>query len=256
MQQRVAPNRLVPYAHNASAISTLLMFESDADALRIAMPRPEVQLVVRLGTMARGGVDLHAFGVRESAHRKRIQSGQRSVTARLRLGVSEAVLGVPASSLSGRIVALDDLWGHASVEVLRERLVQAPNLTVAAQVLDAAIAARLARNVAPAGARRLALAAAERLDQGNVTAVAGELGISERHLRRVFREEIGVSPKVFAKLTRFQRALQSARQDRRANWGSIAQSAGYYDQAHLIAEFRSLTGVTPRALLSELAGVD
>lgn len=54
------------------------------------------------------------------------------------------------------------------------------------------------------------------------------------------------------KLTRFHRARGAAREDAHAGWACIAAAAGYYDQAHLIAEFRAITGVTPRALLVEL----
>jgi AraC-like DNA-binding protein len=87
-----------------------------------------------------------------------------------------------------------------------------------------------------------------------VFAVAAELGVSERHLRRVFRETVGVSPKAFARIARFHRALGAGRQDARAGWASIAAAAGYYDQAHLIAEFRAIAGVTPRVLVGEMRG--
>lgn len=82
--------------------------------------------------------------------------------------------------------------------------------------------------------------------------VAGDLGVSERQLRRVFREEAGLSPKTFAKLTRFHRALSVASEEGETSWASIAAAVGYYDQAHLIAEFRAIAGTTPRALLAEL----
>ena len=61
-----------------------------------------------------------------------------------------------------------------------------------------------------------------------------------------------MNPKTFAKLTRFGRAVSAAREASQAGWASIAADAGYYDQAHLIAEFRAISGVTPSALLSEL----
>jgi transcriptional regulator GlxA family with amidase domain len=94
--------------------------------------------------------------------------------------------------------------------------------------------------------------AAEKLATAPVHAVAADLGMSERHLRRVFRDAVGVSPKAFAKLARFHRALGAAHADRRTSWARIATATGYYDQAHLIDEFRTITGVTPRALLGEL----
>jgi AraC-like DNA-binding protein len=61
-----------------------------------------------------------------------------------------------------------------------------------------------------------------------------------------------VGPKAFARLARFHRALSAARDDRHASWARIAAATGYYDQAHLIDEFRTIAGVTPRALLGEL----
>ena len=113
----------------------------------------------------------------------------------------------------------------------------------------------MGRGARPARAQ-LALAAAERLTRasGSVYAVAAELGVSERHLRRVFRETVGVSPKAFARIARFHRALGAAREDARAGWAGIAAAAGYYDQAHLIAEFRAIAGVTPRVLVGEMRG--
>lgn len=61
-----------------------------------------------------------------------------------------------------------------------------------------------------------------------------------------------MSPKTFAKVTRFLRALGAARERGHASWASIAAAAGDYDQAHLIAEFRAIAGVTPQASLGEL----
>jgi AraC-like DNA-binding protein len=85
-----------------------------------------------------------------------------------------------------------------------------------------------------------------------VSSVAVSLGVSERHLRRVFREAVGMSPKQFARLARFRYALRNAGKDGRPDWASIAAAAGYFDQAHLIAEFHAFAGVTPRTLLGEL----
>jgi AraC-like DNA-binding protein len=132
------------------------------------------------------------------------------------------------------------------------RLADARDAADAAALLESAIAERLAIANGRRAHAQLALDAADRLSRANVNAVAVDLGLSERHLRRVFHETVGVSPKAFAKVMRFRRALRVARDGGRANWTSIAAAAGYYGQAHLIAEFRAIAGVTPRALLREL----
>ena len=243
-------------ASTAAVVEVLLVHEPDADAPYVLIPRAEIEIVVRFGPAARRGIDAHVLGAREHVRRKVPRGTQRSVSARLRLGASEAVLGVPASAVAGRVVALEDIWGDAAARRLLERLAAAPDGPRAAKVLDAAIAERVATDACrPCSC--LALEAAEKLRDNsfvgaNVKAVADELGVSERHLRRVFREAFGIGPKAFAKLARFQRALRAAREDERAAWATIAADAGYYDQAHLIAEFHAIAGAPPRALLGEL----
>ena len=163
-----------------------------------------------------------------------------------------SVLGVPALAIAGRIVALDELWGDAATRRLYARLAHARDTSVQRPSWIAR-SPNASRSRVSARAPQLALAAAERLAERQRNAVAVDLGVSERHLRRVFRDTVGVSPKTFAKLARFHRALRSAaRGTPTASWASIAAAAGYYDQAHLIGEFRAIAGVTPRALLDEL----
>ncbi|MBX3215712.1 MAG: AraC family transcriptional regulator [Labilithrix sp.] len=244
--------RSVSHGSTASAVGSLVVDEYAHDGPRISIPRPELQLVVRCGPTADQGLDVHASGARQTVHRKFIRGGQWSVTARLRLGSPRAVVGVTASAMAGRIVALEDLWGDAAARRLRDRLATAREPTEAAKLLKRALTERCALGTERHAQTQLALAAADRLGSANVDVVAAELGVSPRHLRRIFRETVGLSPKAFAKLTRFHRALRLARGDSRWSWASIAAAAGYYDQAHLIADFHALAQATPRALLREL----
>lgn len=233
-------------------MAKLYVDECRRDLPRVVIPRPEIHLVVRLGPSVRNGFDAHALGVRQKIHRKIVPGGQRTVFARLHLSTYEAVLGVPASDIAGRIVALENLWGDAATHRLFGRLHDAHDTAAAAAILEDAIAERIATADGPSAHAQLAFDAAERLASANVSTVARDLGVSERHLRRVFREAVGVGPKTFAMLTRFHRTLAAAREEGDASWASIAAAAGYYDQAHLIAEFRTIAGTTPRALLAEL----
>jgi AraC-like DNA-binding protein len=251
----VRRHRIAPSAATLPAVAALFVDEYSRDTPMVAIPRPEIQLVVRFGPSAPTGLDVHAFGIHARARRKIIRAGQRSITVRLRVGAPEAVLGVSASALAGRIVALDELWGRAETRQLLEQLAAARTTPEAGVIVESALAERLAGARGATGTRTdLALRATELLARANVSAVADELGVSERHLRRVFRDSVGMSPKAFAKLARFHRALRRASEHRHASWASIAAAAGYYDQAHLIDEFRAIAGVTPRALLGELGG--
>jgi methylphosphotriester-DNA--protein-cysteine methyltransferase len=84
-----------------------------------------------------------------------------------------------------------------------------------------------------------------------VETVADELGVSTRHLRRAFVDSVGIAPKEFARGVRLQRAITASA--RSNDWSSIARDAGYYDQAHLLGDFRDLPGLTPTAFVERRA---
>jgi AraC-like DNA-binding protein len=72
--------------------------------------------------------------------------------------------------------------------------------------------------------------------------VAADVNVTRQHLARLFAEEVGVSPKTFAKIVRFRFAL---RLGSRKPWADVAAELGYSDQSHLIADFREFSGTTP-----------
>ena len=246
---------IAPSRSRASAVAAFFVDEIDRDSPRVALPCPEIQIVVRFGPSARNGLDAYAFGLQQTVRRKLIRRGQRAVTARLHLGASKAVLGVPASAVAGSVLELEDLWGRAGVQRLFDQLAAVSDTNEAVDIIEDAIAERLAFAEARDAEVPLALEAATSLVSAKVSSVAAGLGVSERHLRRVFREAVGMSPKQFARLARFRHAVRTAREDSRLSWANIAAAAGYYDQAHLIAEFHTIAGVAPRELLSELGEV-
>ncbi|KRA52634.1 hypothetical protein ASD77_13440 [Pseudoxanthomonas sp. Root65] len=230
--------------------------EYPRDRQRVAIPQVEAQIVVRFGPTLPDGVDVHAVGPRTQVQRKFIRGGQRAVLARLRPGTYEAALSISATELPSTPVPLDALWGPAAVHRLREQLADAADTQAAGAMLEAAVSARAARqptlDVAPA----FLPAALDRLQVASLSQVVRELGISERHLRRVLHDTLGLSPKTYARLKRFAQAVRVAQSTDTVNWSAIAADTGYYDQAHLIAEFHAIAGNTPRALLAELREAD
>lgn len=215
-----------------------------SDGNRAALPHPESHIVMRI--VPNEGIELHAIGAREQVHRKFIRAGMQVVMTRLPLGSVTAVLGVSAGAIAGRIVPLEELWG-ANARTLRARLSTVRDSAEATSIIEHAIAERMTGDAHA----ELAYAAASRLVDTSVRTVAEELDLSERQLRRVFRDAVGLSPKSFARVARFHRALAAARHG--DNWTRVAASTGYCDQAHLIDEFRAIAGTTPRAFVAELA---
>ncbi len=84
--------------------------------------------------------------------------------------------------------------------------------------------------------------------------LAAEAGISTRQLRRRFLIEVGVGPKLLCRLLRFQHVFRAVDQDV-AEWAGIAFECGYYDQAHLINDFRQFAQETPAVLLAHTSGL-
>jgi AraC-like DNA-binding protein len=156
------------------------------------------------------------------------------------------ILGVPPGELAGRHWELADLWGAAGVERLRQQLLAArPEQRLA--LLDAALSARLSERWQLHAAcvhARAALASGQR-----VADVARAAGLSSRRLQSVFLEQVGTTPKLYARLCRFQRALGAIEARADLHWASIALAAGYCDQSHMIREMQAIAGCAPVELV-------
>ncbi len=208
------------------------------------LPNGRTSLVVRVREDGRG--DAYVMGPRTRAKFKRATGFVRATMIQFKPGWSPSVFGVPANVLTNQLVTLDDLWGASSGDVTT-RLVEARSVPAMLECLSRAVAARTTFESSSA---RLARRGARLFEatETRVDVVAHQLGITARHLRRAFVENVGIGPKEFARGVRLHRAIRdSARSN---DWGLIARDAGYYDQAHLIGDFRDLVGLTPSAYLA------
>lgn len=164
------------------------------------------------------------------------------------------LLGLPAGELAGIDVLADDVLG-AGVREVHDRLREAPDWPARLRVVDDWLLGRMsahdgsARAVSAAPAWRRLLAAGGRL---RVEDLAAEAGFSDRHLRTLFRTEIGLTPKAAARVVRFDLARRRlAARTRRADLAGLAADCGYADQSHLDREFAALAACTPSAWLAQ-----
>jgi len=210
------------------------------------LPDGRTTLVIRVLQEGRSG-DVCVAGPRTRALFKNATGVSRAIILQFKPGWSVPLLGVGASALTDRIVPLEDLWGRSGGELCHE-LLAARSLPEVLDRLSQAVALRTRQSFEPASAR-LARRAVRLLegDEVRVESVAARLGITARHLRRAFTESVGIGPKDFARTVRLRRAVRMAETSR--DWGRIAAEAGYYDQSHLIADFRELIGLTPGTFL-------
>jgi AraC-like DNA-binding protein len=163
-------------------------------------------------------------------------------------GGAAGFLGIPPGDLADSHVALEDLWGYQAVE-LRERLCAASSPRDRFRILERALRVRLARGRNPRGAVKQALIT---LDQPGVEVgrVTRDLDLSRRRFIEIFTEDVGMTPKRYVKVRRFQRALALATASSSPRWAALALECGYFDQAHLCRDWAELTGVSPSEFLA------
>lgn len=166
------------------------------------------------------------------------------VGVRFRPAQARRLLGIPAAELTNLRVAAGDVV--RGIEPALEPPTATADLEARVRALAAALRARLPLDGAPPPAVIEALRRIERSGgTRRVTTLAPELGVTRQHLARQFAEFVGVSPKTYARVVRLHRAIAQARARPPSGWAAIAAAHGYYDQAHLVDEFRELVGVTP-----------
>lgn len=158
-------------------------------------------------------------------------------------GGAARLLGVPPGALADAHVGLDDLWGRSATE-LRERLCATPTSRQRIDLLEQALIARLPDR--PYRRAPVSVALIE-LDRPGIEVgqVCRALGLSRRRFIEIFSEDVGMPPKRYSMVRRFQRALAAALRSPSAAWARIALECGYCDQAHLCRDWVALTGVSP-----------
>jgi AraC-like DNA-binding protein len=155
------------------------------------------------------------------------------------------LFGIAAPDLVNQVVPLDDVWPRHEAERLHDCLIDVSPAEGLAILRD-----ELLRRLQPAARVPTLEGMAARLltvRRGGVAidAVAAHYGVSRQRFARRFHEATGMPPKLFARITRFQGLVYSLLSTDVSEWAGVAPDAGFYDQAHMINEFRSFTGAPP-----------
>jgi AraC-like DNA-binding protein len=153
--------------------------------------------------------------------------------------------GGPSDELHNCSASLDEVWGAAGAS-LRDRLWDATTPQQRFRIVQQALLASRRDRLAPHRAVRYALAAfATTPGAGRVDEVAAGIGISARRFTDVFRSEVGLSPKAFCRIRRFNEVLTRIERRSEVDWADVALSCGYFDQAHFNHDFRAFSGLSP-----------
>lgn len=166
-------------------------------------------------------------------------------------GCSYPFLHLPLEELTNLVVDAELVLGNEILELrnqLLEPSIPEAKFSLAEQWLTkSARHARLPEAVVHFGVESILNdPSLQSLDQ-----IAQQTGYSHKQFIHLFKRYVGLTPKVFQRMIRFNTVLQQVHTRERVNWTSVALDCGYYDQAHFIKEFREFAGFNPKAYLME-----
>ena len=165
------------------------------------------------------------------------------------------MFGLPAGALAGTVVELEELLGPHARE-LYDRVAAAEGWDARFAALDEVLMRAAHRRLDDppeppsevVRAWRRLVAAGGGVEIGEL---AADVGWSRRHLSEKFKTEVGLSPKVAARVLRFERARHLLAMPTRPGLAAVAAACGYYDQAHFTREWSELAGCTPTKWIAD-----
>jgi AraC-like DNA-binding protein len=242
-------SRLLPFVRSFHYHETDL-----ASGLERIVPNGHAHLMINLAEDAFRTYDRvrpalmtrHAGAVLAGPHAQSVVLDTRQMrwltAVEFRAGGAGHFFGMPASEASDQVVSLDVLW-HRGGAMLRERLLDACSPQERFAVIEELLLGHLDERFDPAVAWAIgALQGGMRISE-----VVSRLGLAPRTFERRFAGRVGLTPKRFSRVRRLQRVLRSIRTGPPTDWTALAIKHGYYDQSHLVHEFRELADITPAA---------
>lgn len=158
-------------------------------------------------------------------------------------------LGLPAGELQDANASLSDLWGRQAASDLRDQLLAAKSPAAKFKILEQTFLSRINAPLEPTHpAVSFAVQSFCNRPQRAVSAVTEQIGLSDRRFIQLFSQHVGLTPKLFCRVQRFQQVLRniaSFAANSVVDWPQIALNCGYFDQAHFIHDFRAFSGINP-----------
>jgi AraC-like DNA-binding protein len=181
-----------------------------------------------------------------------VLEGATMIGAHFRPGGAARFLGLPASELCRQVVEVDAVWG-AGIWEWRDRLLAARGAREKFAVFEQMLLHRMAAAGAKSGGNPgVTWAIGQFMSEPHlqsIAAVSHSLGVSHKQFIEQFRREVGLTPKLFCRIRRFQEVLGRIHAQKSVNWADVACSCGYFDQAHFVNDFMAFAGLNPTAYM-------
>jgi AraC-like DNA-binding protein len=184
--------------------------------------------------------ELQVVGAMTSARKFSLVPGQIGFGVRFRPAMSQAFLPLPGLNITDQSIDLSEIWG-ADARRLVGQVSEAQSPAHCIHLFET----RLHNPGDITVVQRLCTTIVAQAGQIRIDDLAFQAGLSARQLRRLFLDQVGLSPKHFCRVIRFRNSLSRLPQAGWTEWAQVALDCGYYDQAHFIHEFREFSGYTP-----------
>jgi len=179
------------------------------------------------------------------------EKNQSMVGIRFRPGGAYPFFGFPISEFTESVTELELIWGGL-VDEIRNQLaaIQSPDARLL--WMESFLLRQAKRSLE---ANRLITFAVHQLSHSPqflaIRDLAETIGITQKHLISQFEKVVGLKPKSFARVCKFQKVVNLIEEQNKIEWAAVAVDCGYYDQAHFIHEFQTFSGLNPSAYLTQ-----
>lgn len=160
-------------------------------------------------------------------------------------GMAHPFFPLPMHELKNHVVDADLIWGN-EFGVLREMLLTTDDIPQRFAIAESYLMQRFVSKLQINPCVSYAVnQIQQRPDQICLADLNQKIGYSQKHFISMFKSEVGLTPKSYLKIMRFQKAVNEIEQVAFIDWPQIATDCGFYDQAHFINDFRHFSGYTP-----------
>jgi AraC-like DNA-binding protein len=249
MTPNPGPHRIRPVPPLSSFVDSFWIYEGyiQAHARERVLPTGTMQLVFTLD--ADGRLAASVAGPRSHFVELDTSRPFSAIGVHFRPGGGFPFFAVPSGELHNRTVSLESLWGRSG-DGIQDRLWSASPAERRFAILESALIERMGSRSDRHSAVRYAI---DRIVACAGTHAVGEIvqttGLSPRRFAELFRDQVGLPPKVFSRIRRLDAALRRIERAGEVDWTDVALSCGFFDQAHFNHDFRAFCGLNPSAYL-------
>ena len=178
-----------------------------------------------------------------------VERNQSMFVIEFKVGNTSPFFRFPLSDIANTVVDGDAVFGP-SVDFLRDRIRNTGDVESKFDAAEGWLSNKLDFARGDVRVSRVAGVIRASPTMSSVDQVAHQSGISHKHLIESFRRVIGITPKQFQRVHRFQKVIHTIERDKVVNWAQLALDCGFYDQSHFVNEFKRFSGINPTGYLS------